>query len=124
VLWTYTHVPKGSTVDPTEAITRQVERFAPGFRDVILASTAHTAADIEHFNPNYGGGDIATGAVSVFQLLARPLPSPDPWHLAPGVYLCSAASAPGPGVHGQGGYLAARSLLRREFGVRTPPVLR
>jgi phytoene dehydrogenase-like protein len=124
VLWTYTHLPNGSRVDPTEAVTKQIERFAPGFRDLVLASTAHTAADMEHFNPNYGGGDIATGAVSLVQLLARPIPSPDPWHLAKGVYLCSAAAAPGPGVHGQGGYLAARSLLRREFGVRTPPVLR
>jgi phytoene dehydrogenase-like protein len=124
VLWAYTHLPKGATVDPTEIVTGQIERFAPGFRDLVLASTARSAAEIERFNPNYGGGDIATGAVSLFQLLARPVPSPEPWHLARGIYLCSAAAAPGPGVHGQGGYLAARSLLRREFGVRTPPDLR
>ena len=124
VLWGYTHLPKGSTLDPTELVTSQIERFAPGFRDLVLASTASSAADIERFNPNYGGGDIATGAVSLLQLLARPIPSPEPWHLADGIYLCSAAAAPGPGVHGQGGYLAARSLLRREFGMTTPPDLR
>jgi phytoene dehydrogenase-like protein len=123
VLWTYTHLPAGSTVDATEAVTAQIERFAPGFRDLILATNGRSAADVQSWNPNYGGGDIGTGAVGVVQLLARPLPTWDPWHVGAGTYLCSAASAPGPGVHGQGGYLAARSLLRHEFGVRTPPAL-
>jgi phytoene dehydrogenase-like protein len=123
VLWAYTHLPNGSGIDPTELITARVEHYAPGFRDVVLASNANSAADMERYDPNYGGGDIATGAVGVLQLLARPLPSADPWRIAKGVYLCSAAAAPGPGVHGQPGYLAARSVLRHEFGVRTPPAL-
>jgi phytoene dehydrogenase-like protein len=123
VLWTYAHLPAGSTLDPTELVTRRIERFAPGFRDVVLAANARSAADIERWNPNYGGGDIATGRPDLRQLLVRPVVSPDPWHLGRGLYLCSAATSPGPGVHGQGGYQAARSLLRREFGVRTPPAL-
>lgn len=123
VLWAYTHVPPGSTADPTARITDQVERFAPGFRDLILASSASTAADLALWNPNYGGGDIGTGHAGVAQLLARPTASADPWRLAKGLYLCSAAAVPGPGVHGMGGYLAARSVLRHEYGIRTPPHL-
>ena len=123
VLWTYTHLPNGSTLDPTGLITAEIERVAPGFRDLVLASTASSARDIGAWDRNLAGGDLAAGAVTLRQLLARPLPTADPWHLADGLYLCSAAAAPGPGVHGQGGYLAARSLLRREFGVRTPPGL-
>ncbi len=79
---------------------------------------------MERYDPNYGGGDIAAGAADVLQLVARPLPSSDPWRVGRGVYLCSSAAAPGPGVHGQAGYLAARSALRHEFGIRKPPVLR
>ena len=124
VLWTYTHLPNGSALDPTELVTTAIERVAPGFRDVVLAANAHSAQDVGAWNPNLAGGDIAAGAVTLRQLLVRPVPSPEPWHLADGVYLCSAAAAPGPGVHGQGGYLAARSFLRREFGIRTPPSLR
>lgn len=124
VLWAYTHLPGGSELDPTELITAAVERFAPGFRDRVLAANSESAADVGRWDANLGGGDIAAGAVSLRQLVARPLPSPDPWHVGRRVYLCSAAAAPGPGVHGQGGYLAARSLLRREFGFRTPPSLR
>ena len=123
VLWAYTHLPNGSTLDPTELISGAIERVAPGFRDLVLASNARSAADIGAWDPNLGGGDIAAGAITLRQLLARPIPSSDPWHLADGIYLCSAAAAPGPGVHGQGGYLAARSLLRREFGVTAPPSL-
>ncbi len=124
VLWAYTHLPNGSTLDPTELVTSAIERFAPGFRDTVLAANAHSAADIGAWNPNLGGGDLAAGAVSLRQLLARPVPSSEPWHLADGIYLCSAAAAPGPGLHGQGGYLAARSALRHAFGIRTPPRLR
>jgi phytoene dehydrogenase-like protein len=123
VLWTYTHLPSGSTIDPTELVTSRIERFAPGFRDLVLAASARSAVDVQRWNPNYGGGDIATGRTDLRQLLARPVVSADPWHLGRGLYLCSAATSPGPGVHGQGGYQAARSLLRREFGVRTPPRL-
>ncbi len=124
VLWAYTHLPAGSDLDPTELVTAAVERDAPGFRDLVLASSASSATDVGRWDPNLVGGDIAAGAVSLRQLVARPLPSPDPWHVGDRLYLCSAAAAPGPGVHGMGGYLAARSLLRREFGIRTPPSLR
>lgn len=123
VLWAYTHLPNGSTLDPTELVTGAIERLAPGFRDLVLAANARSAADIGAWDANLGGGDLSAGAVSLRQLLARPVPSAEPWHLARGVYLCSAAAAPGPGVHGQGGYLAARSFLRREFGLTAPPSL-
>jgi phytoene dehydrogenase-like protein len=124
VLWAYTHLPNGSTLDPTELVTAAIERVAPGFRDLVLAANARSAADIGAWDANLGGGDLAAGAVTLRQLVARPVPSPDPWHLADGLYLCSAAASPGPGVHGQGGYLAARSFLRREFGITAPPSLR
>ncbi len=124
VLWAYTHLPNGSTLDPTEVVSAAVERVAPGFRDLVLAANARSAADIGAWDPNLGGGDLAAGAVTLRQLLARPLPSPEPWRIAEGIYLCSASAAPGPGVHGQGGYLAARSFLRRGFGITEPPELR
>jgi phytoene dehydrogenase-like protein len=118
-LWTYTHVPAGSSEDVTEAVTAQIERFAPGFRDVVLASSSTSAAELERYNPNYVGGDIASGAVDVFQLLARPVLSRHPWRTpVEGVYLCSGATPPGPGVHGMAGYHAARLALRDRFGVR------
>lgn len=124
VLWTYTHVPHGSTVDQTEAIIRQIERWAPGFRDVILASSSATAMDIQRQNPNYVGGDIATGAATLWQLAARPRLALDPWSTPlPGVYLCSSATPPGPGVHGLAGAYAARSALRNEFGIDRLPHL-
>lgn len=124
VAWAYTHVPNGSTVDQEEAITAQIERFAPGFRDRILAVSSRTAADLQNRNPNLVGGDIASGAVSLRQLLARPVASPDPWRTpVEGVYLCSSATPPGPGVHGLGGWRAALSALRTEFGIRTAPDL-
>ena len=123
-LWTYTHVPRGSTLDQTEAITRQIERFAPGFRDTILASSSRNAVEMERENPNYIGGDIAGGAASIAQLIARPVLSGDPWRTpAEGIYLCSSSTPPGPGVHGLAGYHAARSALRHEFGVDTGPSL-
>jgi phytoene dehydrogenase-like protein len=124
VLWAYTHVPHDSTIDQTEAITRQIERFAPGFRDVVLAHSSMTARDMENYNPNYVGGDIASGGASFAQLLARPVLSPEPWRTpAPGVYLCSSSTPPGPGVHGLNGYYAARSALRHEFGITDAPDL-
>lgn len=119
VVWAYTHVPKGSTIDQTEAVTRQIERFAPGFRELIIASSSRTASDLHGHNPNYVGGDIAAGAITLRQLIARPVLSADPWRTPiPGVYLCSAATPPGPGVHGLGGWRAAQSALRNEFGIR------
>jgi phytoene dehydrogenase-like protein len=123
VLWAYTHVPSGSTADREAAITAQIERFAPGFRDRILASASSTAVKVEAHNPNYVGGDIAAGEVSFSQLLARPsLRNPWSTPLA-GVYLCSSSTAPGPGVHGMGGYNAAMNALAQRFGVTEPLTL-
>jgi phytoene dehydrogenase-like protein len=117
--WAYCHVPAGSTVDMTGPIEGQVERFAPGFRDRILARATRGPAEIEAHNPNYVGGDINAGIEDIRQLIFRPGPRLDPyWTGAPGVYLCSSSTPPGGGVHGMSGYLAARSALRREFGRR------
>jgi phytoene dehydrogenase-like protein len=121
VLWAYSHVPRESTVDQTEAITRQIERFAPGFRDLILASATKTAVDMEVYNPNYIGGDIAAGAATFRQLVKRPIASTDPWRTpVRGLYLCSSSTPPGPGVHGLAGWHAARRALQREFGLPSP----
>lgn len=123
-LWTYTHVPAGSTVDPTEAVVRQIERFAPGFRDVVLVSSARSAVDLEADNANYIGGDIASGAPTLMQLVRRPVISPDPWRTPlRGVYLASSSTPPGPGVHGLAGWHAAQSALRHEFGLTEAPDL-
>lgn len=123
-LWTYTHVPAGSREDQSEAIIRQIERFAPGFRDTILGTSSRTAVEVESHNPNYPGGDIAAGTPDLAQLLRRPVLSTDPWRTPmPGVYLCSASVTPGPGVHGMVGWHAALSVLRNEFGTRTLPDL-
>jgi phytoene dehydrogenase-like protein len=123
-LWTYTHVPAGSTADRQEAVIGQIERFAPGFRDTILATSSRNAVEVERHNPNYPGGDIAAGAPSLRQIVRRPVLSPDPWRTPiPGVYLASASAAPGPGVHGLVGWFAARSALRHDFGSRAIPDL-
>ncbi len=124
VLWAYTHVPSGSTLDQTEVITRQIERFAPGFRDLVLGSASRTATEYESYDPNYIGGDIAAGAATLRQLIVRPTLSLDPWSTpARGVYLCSSSTPPGPGVHGLSGWYAARRALATVFGIRTPPSL-
>lgn len=124
VLWAYTHVPRGSGQDRTEAITAAIERHAPGFRDTILASASRTAIEVESDNPNYIGGDISAGAVTIAQLLARPVLSRTPWRTAArGIYLCSSATPPGPAVHGLAGYYAAMTALRDEFGVTEQPYL-
>ncbi|MCR2826325.1 phytoene desaturase family protein [Microbacterium sp. zg.Y909] len=123
-LWTYTHVPAGSTVDQREAIIRTIERAAPGFRDLILDSRSVTAAQLPEENPNYIDGDISAGAATLRQLVRRPVLSTDPWRTPlPGVYLCGASTSPGPGVHGLSGWYAARSALRETFGIRTAPSL-
>ncbi|NVM99139.1 NAD(P)/FAD-dependent oxidoreductase [Arthrobacter sp. SDTb3-6] len=120
-LWAYTHVPAGSTLGRAEAVTAQLERFAPGFRDLVLAVHTTTAADLEAYNPNCIGGDISSGAVTMAQLLRRPVVAPEPWRTpAPGVYLASASTAPGPAVHGMAGWLAARSALRHSFSLPAP----
>lgn len=117
-LWSYAHVPAGSTEDVTESVTRQIERFAPGFRDVVVGSRCIPAAQMERHNQNYPGGDISAGEATMWQLVARPTAAPDPYQIAEGVYLCSASTPPGPGVHGMGGWHAARRALLREFDVR------
>ena len=119
VLWAYTHVPAGSTLDATELVTAEVERFAPGFRDVVLASAASSATELADYNPNYIGGDIYTGELSLWQLLKRPVVSTKPWRTpVDGVYLCSSATPPGPAVHGLNGWWAAKLALRERFGIR------
>jgi phytoene dehydrogenase-like protein len=123
--WTYAHVPAGSTVDATEAVTAVVQRFAPGFRDVVVAARAVPAARLCDHNANYVGGDIGMGGNSAWRAIAGPTPRLNPWRTPiPKVYLCSAATPPGGGVHGMAGYYAARTLLRREFGIDTIPDLR
>ena len=115
-LWTYCHVPSGSTVDMTARIEAQIERFAPGFRDLILKRSVMNARDVESHNANYVGGDISTGAHGGLQFMARPSWSIDPYATPTReIYLCSAATPPAAGVHGLCGYNAARSALRRSF---------
>jgi phytoene dehydrogenase-like protein len=112
ILWAYCHVPNGSAADMTTAIENQVERFAPGFRDLIIARTAHDTAAMEEHNENLVGGDIAGGYSGLAQFVRRPVLSPHPWRTPlPGVYLCSASTPPGGGVHGMGGYHASRLAL-------------
>lgn len=122
VLWAYVHVPADSTLDPTELVTRQVERFAPGFRDRILASRAMTAAERVAFNPSDIGGDILGGAFSFVQAIRRPIISTTPWRTPMrGVYLASASTPPGPGVTGMPGWYAARQALRDTADLRLEP---
>jgi phytoene dehydrogenase-like protein len=117
--WAYCHVPNGSTRDMTQAIEAQVERFAPGFRDLILGRHTKNTAQLEQSNANLVGGDIGGGANDLRQLLMRPVLSPDPYRTpASGIYLCSASTPPGGGVHGMCGYHAARSALKNTFGRR------
>ncbi|HVU72393.1 MAG TPA: NAD(P)/FAD-dependent oxidoreductase [Mycobacteriales bacterium] len=112
--WAYCHVPHGSTVDMTDAIERQVERFAPGFRERVLARHVMGPAALEAHNPNEVGGDIGGGTADLRQLFTRPVVSRHPWATPlPGTYLCSASTPPGAGVHGMGGWHAARLALRR-----------
>lgn len=111
-VWAYSHVPNGWEGDATEAILAQIERFAPGTRDRIVGQHVTTPQDFEAYNPNYVGGDIATGRNDAWQAVVRPRPSTRPYATtAPGVYLCSAATPPGAGVHGMCGHNAARAAL-------------
>jgi phytoene dehydrogenase-like protein len=114
--WAYCHVPNGSTLDVTDRIEAQVERFAPGFRELILAKNVMATSDLERHNPNLVGGDITGGAQILRQVLARPVFALNPYRTAMrGVYLCSASTPPGGGVHGMCGYHAARTALRELF---------
>jgi phytoene dehydrogenase-like protein len=113
VVWAYCHVPNGSTVDMSERIERQIERFAPGFRDRILARHVLAPADLERRNANLIGGDINGGAQTLWQLLARPAARWNPYRTPlAGLYVCSASTPPGGGVHGMCGHLAASTALR------------
>jgi phytoene dehydrogenase-like protein len=115
-LWAYCHVPFNCKIDMSDPIESQIERFAPGFRDCILARHKMGAADLEKSNANLSGGDINGGAANLTQLVARPILSPRPYRTPlPGVYLCSASTPPGGGVHGMCGYHAARLALRETF---------
>lgn len=129
-LWAYCHVPFGSDIDMSERIEAQIERFAPGFRDCILARHKLSAADLARSNRNLEGGDINGGANTLLQLLARPVLSAQPYRTPlPGVYLCSSSTPPGGGVHGMCGFHAAQLALRDRFGktahdeARTNPVM-
>jgi phytoene dehydrogenase-like protein len=122
VLWGYCHVPAYSTVDMTAAIEAQVERFAPGFRDLIVARSTMTAVDEQELHPNYIGGDINVGVATLRQMLFRPTVRWDTYATPdPSIYLCGSATPPGGGVHGMCGQYAAKSALRRVFGVRSLP---
>jgi phytoene dehydrogenase-like protein len=112
-LWGYCHVPPGSDFDMADRVEAQIERFAPGFRDRILARSVRTAADMERYNPSYVGGDIAAGAATLRQTIGRPALRWNQYRTPlPGVYLCSASTPPGGGVHGMCGVWAARAALR------------
>ena len=114
--WAYCHVPNGSTVDMTGRIEDQVERYAPGFRDLIIARSVRNPAALETYDENYVGGDINGGLQDWRQLIFRPIPRLDPYATGSrGIYICSSSTPPGGGVHGMSGHLAARSALRHEF---------
>jgi phytoene dehydrogenase-like protein len=114
VLWAYCHVPHGATRDVLPLIESQIERFAPGFRDLVLARHCMDAAAMERHNPNYTGGDITGGMADWSQLLTRPVASPNPWATPnPRLFLCSSSTPPAGGVHGMCGAHAARAVLRR-----------
>jgi phytoene dehydrogenase-like protein len=115
--WAYCHVPNGSRIDMTDRIEAQMERFAPGFRERVLARHTMDTAALEAHNANEVGGDIAGGASDWRQFLARPVLSRSPWATpVPGLYLCSSSTPPGGGVHGMGGWHAAAEVLKRDRG--------
>jgi phytoene dehydrogenase-like protein len=117
--WAYCHVPNGSTQDMTDVIERQVERFAPGFRDRILAKHTMNTAQIQDHNPNYVGGDINGGIIDLGQLFTRPALRWSPYKTsAKGLYICSSSTPPGGGVHGMCGYHAAKKALSDVFGLK------
>jgi phytoene dehydrogenase-like protein len=110
----YCHVPAGSAVDQTDAIERQIERFAPGFRDLILARHAMRTSDFERLNPNFVGGAVTGGAADIYQLFTRPVARLDPYSTPnPRLFICSASTPPGGGVHGMCGHFAAQTALKR-----------
>lgn len=125
IFWAYVHVPHGADVDMTGPIEDQIERFAPGFKDTIVARATKNAVQMEQWNPSYLGGDISNGQATLRQMLARPVPRWNTYRTpVEGVYLASSATPPGPAVHGMCGDLGARVALRDVFGVREVPPLR
>lgn len=121
--WAYCHVPSGSALDARAAIEAQVERFAPGFRQLIEATATRNAQQLAQYNPNYVGGDINGGISDLAQLFFRPTVRVDPYSTpAPDIFLCSSSTPPGGGVHGMCGFWAARSVLRKVFGMSAPSV--
>jgi phytoene dehydrogenase-like protein len=115
-VWAYCHVPNGSSFDMTERIEAQIERFAPGFSERVLARSVMGPAELERHNENLVGGDVNGGAATLGQLLARPALKPVPYATPlPGLYLCSSSTPPGGGVHGMCGHLAARAALTKVF---------
>jgi phytoene dehydrogenase-like protein len=114
VAWAYCHVPSSSELDMTAALEAQIERFAPGFQDRVLARHSMTAVEMASYNPNYIGGDINSGVQDWRQLFTRPVPRWVPYTTPdPGIFLCSSATPPGGGVHGMGGYYAAEAAIKR-----------
>jgi phytoene dehydrogenase-like protein len=115
-VWAYCHVPNGSTLDCSDRIENQIERFAPGFRDRILAKNTYSAAQMESYNPNYVGGDINCGVQDLRQLFTRPVPRRFPYTTpAKDIFICSSATPPGGGVHGMCGFYAAKIALENVF---------
>ncbi|MCU1540267.1 MAG: NAD(P)/FAD-dependent oxidoreductase [Arthrobacter sp.] len=123
ILWSYCHVPAGSTVDMGEAVIAQLERFAPGFRDVVVRYKVTTAAGLADYNENYVGGDFSAGLMDLRGVVQRPVLGPVPWRTPlRGVYLCSSSTPPGPGVTGMPGFHAAKYALKDIFGLPVPPL--
>jgi phytoene dehydrogenase-like protein len=117
--WAYCHVPNSSKTDMTAAIENQVERFAPGFKKIILARHTFNATEMEDYNPNYIGGDINGGVIDIGQLFTRPALRLSPYKTsAKGIYICSSSTPPGGGVHGMCGYHAAKKALKDVFDHR------
>ena len=113
--WVYLHTPNGWQGDATEILENQMERFAPGFKEVVLKRNVMNVADFQDYNPNYVGGDILGGANTLYQVVARPFLSPDPYHLGGNMFCCSASVPPGGGIHGMGGFHALQSVVKRLF---------
>lgn len=112
-LWSYAHVPNGSTADVGPLIDAQIERFAPGFRDRIIGRQETPPSALEAWNPNLVGGDIGGGSLRGTQQVLRPVPTLKPYNTSqPGLYICSSSTPPGGGVHGMAGWHAARAILK------------
>jgi len=121
--WAYCHVPNGSKVDMVAAIENQVERFAPGFKERILARHTFNPSQMEEYNPNYIGGDINGGVIDIRQLFTRPVISRSPYKTsAEGLYICSSSTPPGGGVHGMCGFHAAKKVLKDVFRLEAAPL--